>query len=373
MQDKSVDNKSQNFRLVSLDITRGIAIFFMITYHFFTWWINIELDYDLMVVFQIWGHLSAPLFLMILGISQVFSFHSRKLRGFSEKESRNYIIKRLIWFFLISIVMNIFLEFNHLITNFFTIFAWHIFQILLFTTLILYIIRKLPIYAKIIFMKSIYILNLIIRPLLNVPFLGMPYILEFNSIQNVMGGLLFNGLFSPLPFLIYGILGSIIGDLYLKIKENNSDLDKFWKYILFFGVITAVAACLIRPYLYTDYLGTRFIWFVRESYSATIFNMGLSLLIFFAIYFLIEVKNKNNIVFRQLKLFGKQPLTIFVFHYILGAFIFALFPIPLIRSMNLIQYAIMTAIFFISWNILLIYWYKKKFQYSLDWLIKTYS
>ncbi|MHA1798907.1 MAG: heparan-alpha-glucosaminide N-acetyltransferase domain-containing protein, partial [Candidatus Helarchaeota archaeon] len=289
------NQNSKKFRLNSLDVTRGFAIICMITFHFITWWIDPYLDYDLMIFFQITGHLAAPLFLMILGMSQVFSLHFRKLNGHSDKEIQIHMVKRLAWFFLISTIMNLFLEFNYLQDNLLTIFTWEIFQILLFTTLILYLIRKVSIPVRIALIIIIYFLNILIRNLLNVSFLGIFCELEFNSLQNIVRGLLFNGLFSPLPYLIYGILGSILADFYLSIRENKIKIDDFWKYILISGGIIMITSVFIEtPPLYTSMWGTTFIWLVRETYSATLFNIGFSLLVFGLFYLIIETKNVNN-------------------------------------------------------------------------------
>jgi len=372
-----MENKVEKFRLNSLDILRGLALLLMIVSHFSYWLVDTSKDFDLMPFFNIIAYIACPLFLIILGIGQAFSMHFKKIDGVTEREIGIHILKRSGWFLLLSFAFNIGLELNNIQINPIAILSWQIFSIILFSTVFLYIIRNLPIKFKIILIGIVFFLNVALHYLLNVSTMTNQYILNFTNGFDVISALLFNGHFSPFPFLIFGILGSIIGDWYLKIKKEGTDINQMVNYLLIFGIIFIIVGVLIEPYIFVDTAGVHFYFMIRATHSSTLFNIGLGLVLVSIFIFIVEIKNKGQKIFEPLKRFGKSSLTLVIAHTVLiigtGSFLEIIWGMPIFRALGWLEYSIILMGFLIGWSILLVFWRKKDYKYSIDWLVKKYS
>ena len=121
-------------RIVSIDILRGFTVFLMILFHIFMEWMNwTPRDYglfrDIMVFFD---YLAPPFFLIISGMAYFFFISIKTNENISKSLIFFEVIKRSLFIFVVTTVLQIGMEFvfNIELTK---VIYWSIFQIIGFS------------------------------------------------------------------------------------------------------------------------------------------------------------------------------------------------------------------------------------------------
>ena len=391
----SPDSKVHRFK--SIDLLRGLAVIFMLQFHFANVFV-IRSHLEPIAIIHYLGIISAPIFLTVVGISVVLSVNNRKKRGESEEEIKTHIITRA----LIIIVLHFLLSSS--IFGLHTIWGWGILSLIGVSIIIAYALTKCS--AKTIWICAfgVVIISPFLRVLLNYQ-IDAAFIFNFQTflaisksdnvwafltlaIINPSESFLFITTYSPpwdilafiravlvtpgfptLPHLFFVILGVWLGNsilTHIEHRENNS----FLKKTTILGIIFLICGLLLEATssLYTLTPADQMVG--NTGYN--LWTMGIVFLCFVFFYWIQDIKGKNNRIFNIITFFGDISLTILFIHAFFGWYI-----LPILGGPNNIslfsQYIISLAFYCTIW-ILGSLWKKyKKFKYSLKWIIGNLS
>ena len=367
-------------RIDSLDITRGLAMIFIILLHCCLAW----LDHNVVFIAaagQIFLEFLGPaMFIILSTISVVFTV-KRKQGKIPARVMRNLIFMRGFFIIIIGFFYNLF-SLN--------IWGWNILMFIGFGQIFTYYALKLKIIPRvliglvILFSSEIirdffwiaqndnifyWIINFIISspqpevtllPWLSVCFIA-PVFGEF--IYNTMNQgteEAYKRLFRL--FLIAGVLIVIMGMLLGFEQKNATDLLYLsdFEYISSYPYINLLVMWNAQPFGPITGL-VKFL--ITGTYSNVLYNLGLDLITIAIIFYLIDIKRKDNIFFRMLKFYGKASLTLFLIEYLF----FPLF----IRNFSILDFLTTVFPFMEFLGILTFVWYRygKGGIGSLEWLV----
>ncbi len=203
-------------RYLSIDILRGLAILTMIQVHAVDHLSrrNPYPDY-LNTASQIPGHLAAPLFTLVAGLSYALWLGAQERFGLSTDEIVKYSLRRGLFVFLLGFVVNVFVWLPD------STFDWDILQSIGGSAIILVAVRNWRPRTLI----AIAIVILLVTPPLRQLF-------DYDSYWNVTGeftyqtkfgpvllGFFLTGYFPLLPWLLYPLVGFALGRLYYRDEK----------------------------------------------------------------------------------------------------------------------------------------------------------
>ncbi len=308
-------------RLKSVDLFRGMCIFYMTIGHMIEWWVS-ESNYWL---YEIIWNFGAPVggggFLLVSGMSAAISYRSRLLKleqseGTSKKDIRNEYMLRALLILLISFIWNISAVLSGLVDmGIKGIWLWFVIQTIAISLILAFPFFKVPKNIRVILGFSIWIANEFI----------FIWLLPFQD-QSNMGGILFyilynepkqNVILGYFPFLLMGtVIGELLFEIFLieDVEEQKQMLKKKLflpsiiggTFLILFGVI----------FLFPNFVS-------KETFSSHIFIFGIELI---TITFLVWLKDYKNVEYKKsyrlLYYYSYYSFTIFLAHNLL----FFLFP-----------------------------------------------
>jgi hypothetical protein len=176
-----------------------------------------------------------------------------------------------------------------------------------------------------------------------------------------------SGKYEPLfPYLGTAFIGAIIGISIVRPDHPS----RFPLKLFGAGVLVKVIG------LSFHFMGLTFYPFVRYNFYWYIFTLGGQLMVLALAVYILEYNHGANFILKYttvVRRWGVISLTIFLFQILRvpPIVLFALFPswnTLAFQQLNLWQSIIVTIVVMIYWDLVIRYWSKYKFKYSLEWI-----
>ncbi len=331
-------------RFKTIDIFRGLAMFYMIGGHLMDWWIQPESRWLWYLIIFLCSWVGAAGFLFVSGISSIISYRkgilmAEKSDVFTKEMVKNGFIFRALLIVLIGLIFNTCIAIA--LMDPFYIWTWFILFTIGISLLLAVPLLNSSKMTRICISGISWILNHLLFSILSVydgqfNFFGILYhILYHSPDQDIVLGFF--------PFLLYG---TVVGDILFEVSNTKNPIERK----------SEIKNKLLIPSLAIGSILIFFgLWFWHPNYDVkvlthptnfywTIFSCGVQIIIFSVGIYLEEyVKTEKN--YRFLFYFSYYSLTIYLAHYLLffvplhgqlNAVIFWFFFIPIFIIMGLI-------------------------------------
>jgi uncharacterized membrane protein len=381
-------------RLDSVDILRALALIGMVICHYPIFLSSGE-GSDAMLYFLtnhlLGGDFGASWFVFLVGLSQVLSV---KKRAPDQGQNDRRVVIRGTAIFILGLL------FLLVIQGYGEMWDWDILTFIGFMTIVLLYCRRAPSWVLLLFCTAVLLATPLLRSFTDIAaFYGGEFVsvrwisdffpnLLFDPLKDYDGGpfvldnvtgFFLTGQFPLLPWIIFPIVGFIIGR---RLTENHLSSDTPFLIIIgvmftFMGIFTASAGSITPPFsVHEEHITP--LSFYPLSFSMNIFLLGVVLILFTVLWNIFDRqphKAANPSLFltycRQI---SKYSLTIYITH-------FALFFIPLrliqlstgkyyLRELTSTSTALGLAILLlILYYPVLKLWDKAGGEYSFEWLL----
>jgi len=353
-------------RFKTIDIFRGLAMFYMIGGHLMDWWIQPESRWLWYFLIFIGSWVGAAGFLFVSGISGIISYRkgvlmAEKSNVFSLEMVKNGFIFRALLIVLIALIFNTCIAIA--LMNPFYIWTWFVLLTIGVSLLLTVPLLNTSKMTRICISGISWILNHLLFSILSVyarqlNFFGILYhILYHSPDQDVILGFF--------PFLLYG---TVVGDILFEVSNTKNPIERK----------SEIKRRLLIPSLAIGSILIIFgLWFWHPNYDVkvlihptnfywAIFSCGVQIIIFsIGIYLEEYIKTKKS--YRFLFYFSYYSLTIYLAHYLL-------FFVPLHQQLNTITFWFFFIPIFIIIGLILRILYKKyKEKIALKTLIGIIS
>ncbi|MHA2246956.1 MAG: acyltransferase family protein [Candidatus Hodarchaeales archaeon] len=377
----------KSFYLATVDILQGVSIFLMIIGHVMLWWDpttdsrwpDINFPAALTIAIALPAH---PGFLFIYGFNVVNSL-LRKEKS-ERSETRFRLLKRTIIFFLIAEFCEgsaALVNRPELLLNF--LLTWELFHMFALSTLFLLLVFEFAWWIE--KQGNIDYKRVITALLSSFLLLTVLFFLLFHDytnrvgIQNVYVNLDINSILQRalfeygqnpvIPFFSFPILGGLLASFLDLPHERKNIVLKKAGVILIGGIsalITGIMFLGIERYVSTPMLYPASSSFVLITIG--ILSITTILLILFIDLKLLHSSQTVNKIFLPIILISKISLTIYIIHNV--AFVIPA-KSPIVRvfipsEIAIIVFGIFYSLFFV---LVAYFWQKRKFKYSLEWMI----
>jgi len=362
-------------RINSLDVTRGVAMMFIILLHFCLAWLDQNVVF-IAAAGQIFLEFLGPAMFIILSTVSVVFTVNRKKGKVPERVLRNGMFMRGLFIIIFGFFYNLFSL---------KIWGWNILMFIGFAQIFTYYALKLDKIPRMIIGLIILFSSELIRDFFwiaqndNIFFMLINFIISSPQPEITL-----------LPWLSVCFIAPVFGEyMYEVMIEGTEEAYKHLvKVFLLIGISIMLVGIIIglEQKTFTDllynpegsypYVNLLKMWNVQPfgpitglvkflitgTYSNVLYTLGLDMFTIGIIFYFIDIKKKDNSFIRMLKFYGKASFTLFLIEYIF----FPLF----IRSFSVLDF--LTTVFpFIGFLGILTYlWYKygKGGVGSLEWL-----
>jgi len=283
-------------RFESIDFLRALAIISMVEVHMMIFLPLYTQKQNLLFAALNWfGHLAAPLFLFVIGVSLTISVSRRK------KQALSHVLKRGIFIFLAGLLF--ILIWNPDILHYIGLFI-----------IISYFLLKLNKPLRI----ATGILAIILAPILLM-------FIDYNSGWQIIGlklanlwtlkgfftNLIINGFYPLLPWIVFPIIGTVVGEYFLTAVKKKKEIE-FASITISIGMILTVIGFLIH------FLSPIKIDFYPASISYMVLFLGICLLLTGFFFWLLDIKKGFAEYLRPITFMGTVAFSVYVFHVIIG-------------------------------------------------------
>ncbi|MHA2181167.1 MAG: acyltransferase family protein [Promethearchaeota archaeon] len=329
-------------RLKSIDIFRGLCMFWIVLTHLIDWWLKSEFIWLHRITVMIFDSFGASGLLFISGVSIALSYRNKlnkvnTTEGYSLRTVRNSYLLRGVFFFILALLYNIFIAISLMDPKW--IWTWFVLLTAAVSLIISWPLLKTSKLLRIILGCILWIANPVIV-----------YILLPHEGTLSLYGILFHIFYSgihlvPLivffPFFLFGtVIGDVLFDTFHSDSSRNIKRKSFgYNYLIPSIVIGALLIVFGVLYEYPRYL-------FRESFSWVIYSLGInivliSLLLSVEVFEIIKTKKSYKLFFY----FSYYSLTIFLTHNFLH-FLF-------LNQLSLIDFWLFTGAVFILMSLVL--------------------
>jgi uncharacterized membrane protein len=381
-------------RLDSIDVLRALALIGMVICHY-PIFLSSGDGTDAMLYFLtnhlLGGDFGASWFVFLVGLSQVLS---AKKRGVDQGQNDSRVVIRGITIFILGLL------FLLIIQGYEEMWDWDILTFIGFMTIVLLYCRRASSWALLLFCTAVLFATPLLRSFSDIAtfyggqFVSVRWISDFFPnllfdplkdydsgpavLDNVIGFFL-TGQFPLLPWIIYPIVGFIIGR---RLTENRLSSDTPFLIIIgvmftFMGILTAYAGSITPPFsVHKEYITP--LSFYPLSFSMNIFLLGVVLILFTVLWNIFDRQPdkavKPGLLLTYCRQISKYSLTIYITH-------FALFFIPLrliqlttgkyyLRELTSTSIALgLAVLLMILYYPVLNLWDKAGGKYSFEWLL----
>ena len=329
-------------RLKSIDIFRGLCMFWIVLTHLIDWWLKSEFIWLHRITVMLFDSFGASGLLFISGVSIALSYRNKLNKvsttaGYTLRTVRNSYLMRGFFIFILAILYNIFIAISLMDPKW--IWTWFVLLTAAVSMIIAWPLLKTSKLFRIILGCALWIANPVIV-----------YILLPSEGTLSLYGVLFHVFYSGIhlvPLIVFFpffLFGTVIGEaLFETINSDPSAKNKRksfgYNYLIPSIVIGTFLIIIGVLYEYPKYL-------FRESFSWVIYSLGInivliSLLLSVEVFEIIKTKKSYKLFFY----FSYYSLTIFLTHNILHFFIH--------NQLNLIDIWLFTSGVFILMSVLL--------------------
>ena len=381
-------------RFNSIDVMRASAIIFMVMCHFVIYLSHPEGDCQWIYLFanHLIGDFAAPIFVFLAGMSQAVSLSAQ---GPSQKffDARGIrMLKRGLLIILVGFILSI-LTFGP-----FALFEWDILPFIGVSIMILFLLRKAPLWTLVFLAFLAVFITPFLRELSGYsnywgslqdaagttqvfPGFLLDPVAEYRMnfvFTDVAKGLFINGYFPVFPWIAFPLIGYFVG----KIDLTGEPIGRFDGKVGILGLVSiTLGFCGL---FYAVSLGyhdptTKHIApfsFYPASTTLLLVQMGICFVFFYICRKLFDKDRQENFFIRYCRLFSKYSLTIYVVHYLL-----LLWPLWLAgflagdlqkyynNALSAPQALGTSVILLILFYYLLSWWNQKQGKYSFEWFL----
>lgn len=379
-------------RIISIDVLRGFALIGMVMVHFMIYFGNDASvgTWPYFILNHVLGDWGAAGFLMMMGMSQVLSKRKVTDNALLFKQA----LLRGVYLFLVGLLM------LALAWGPKQIWQWDILTLMGFATVVLFFCRFLPSWAIVTLSGLVLAVTPLIRgatdyvstwggKFISVPVISryLPGILldpakEYQVIwtpAKIAKGFLLEGYFPVLPWIVFPLIGFVIGR-----RISAGKLNKDLPFLAAGSLVLAVSSTLMalagrsRP---GDSIIKGFIApfsFYPDSFTMILLQLALATFVFCALYYCYDVlkKDKSKLspmqrIYTRTSFFS---LTFYFLHYQLIGWTLALVYLVsghylIFELMGAYQALLCGAAGVLVLEVLIFFWEKKRGKYSLEWFL----
>lgn len=339
-------------RIQSIDFLRGFTVLSMIIYHFFVYWVNNKNQNfgPFKEIFNFFGYLAAPFFLIISGISYYIFTRNKIEEELSKLKIFIEILKRALFIFILSTILQILFGFILEIHIEFIIY-WSVFQVISFSMILFYLIQ----FCKKDLRISLYLVLIIFIIILE-------FIIKANNLTFLY--LLVEGTFEFVPWASFFLFGLVFGDIFLSTSNKNMNIKLFTLIII--GICSFIFILIWINFSWFYYYNPYFFPFF-------IMIIGLFCILISVFYYLLDLKNLNFYLKESLNRWGRLAFSIYYFHFTVIVIGVLLFPILLSEVFNNgflpYHFIIILILFFILLELFTKMWQKYDYFLGIEWIM----
>lgn len=379
-------------RVISIDVLRGFALIGMVMVHFMIYFGNEAAvgTWPYFILNHGLGDWGAACFLMLMGMSQIISKKKIADKTLLFKQA----LLRGTYLFLVGLLM------LALAWGPKQIWQWDILTLMGFATILLFFCRFLPSWSILTLSGLVMVITPWIRgatdfvstwggEFIRVPVISryLPGILldpakEYEVVwapARIVRGFVLDGYFPILPWIVFPMIGFVIGRRLMAGK-----LRKDLPFLAGGGVLLAVSGTLLalsgrsRPgnSIVKGFVAP--LSFYPDSFSMVLFQLGLAVVVFCALYYCYDVLKKDKTKLSPLQQVytrtSRFSLTFYFLHYqLIGwtlAVVYLLSGNYLIAELTGAYPALLCgAAAVLTLETLIFFWEKKGGKYSLEWFL----
>lgn len=378
-------------RVISIDVLRGFALVAMVMCHFMIYFGNDGAadTWPYFILNHTLGDWGAAWFLMLMGMSQVIS----KIKADDKTLLFKEALLRGIYLFLVGLLMLV------LAWGPKEIWIWDILTLMGFATVVLYFCRFLPSWSIVTLSGVVMAVTPWIRgytdflstwgnEFIQVPVISryLPGILldpakGYEVIwtpAHILKGFLLNGYFPVLPWIIFPLVGFVIGRRLVagKLKRDLLYMSSGGAVLISTGIGLALAgrsrpdSSIIRGYIAP-------FSFTPDSFSIVLVQLGMAIIVFFVLYYCYDILKKGRRLSPLQRVYTRTSrfsLTFYFLHYMLIGWTLAI--VYLVSGHDLLcnlmgaYPALLCGIAgVVILEGLIFFWEKKLGKYSLEWFL----
>ncbi len=393
-QSDKVKKTATKRRIVSVDLLRGFLLTFMVADHFLLELGNSDAWGNPLLLFNdlglgIWG---ASGFLMMMGMSLVFSNKRNDQRSFSELHEKALI--RGAYIFLAGVLLSFITGGTE------RMWEWDILPLIGFATIVVFYIRKWPDWRILLLAALIIGITPWLRGL---PFFdnitavdfhemeamkkllpGMIYEIDsessliFTNFEGALKGFIVGGYFGVFPWIALSLVGFFLGR---RVVDGKFKKDIPW--VFTFGIILMILSVSIvymskgNP---TDQIASSYIvpfCIFPNTFSTIIYQIGITSAVLAVLYYIFDIKYKTTyhpgFIAKIFLRTSNYSLSFYFVHYlILDLPIIGLdyyFDIDIVQSLGTVSVIIAAIVALSILQIMVILFNKYNGKYSLEWLM----
>jgi hypothetical protein len=344
-------------RIKSIDILRGLCIFYMTFGHLVSWWISQADDWLYELIWNYGAPIGGAGFLLVSGMSASMSYKRNKLKAqnsqvFKMNKARNIYMLRTMIIFLISTLWNFM---GTLFMGLSGVWLWFVIQTISISLLMAWPFLKTSRIFRIFICFVFWISNEFI----------LYWLTPYSDEQNILGYLFYflynspdqNVILGYFPFLL---LGTVLGDLFFEfnnledLKEKHTFVKR--KVLMPSGIYGSLLIIFSLLYKFPDFSN-------KTTFSSHMLIVGIQLILLtFLVYFKdFRVSNPHK-RFKFFEIYSFYSFTMFLSHHL---FYFLFQPI-----FNIIEIWFIIIPTLIIWTFLFRFIYNKWGKYaSIKFLI----
>ncbi|MHA1299038.1 MAG: heparan-alpha-glucosaminide N-acetyltransferase domain-containing protein [Candidatus Helarchaeota archaeon] len=337
-------------RIHSVDILRGLAIFFMIFVHYGQSWLNINSLILFTPYFFIPAFFGAPIFLVLVGISFSISAERRKL----QKNFKKHVFKRACLLIILQFLLNI------VIFDIKQVWAYEVLTLIGISTIVCYYLMKRTDLEKIVFVIISFLLVPILKDTFNDQIEIFTLFEPIWDLGKFFRASLFAYPFSFLPYISYMIFGTMVGDRLVRIRGSIKNELIFCKNLILFGFLMILIG--LGPRIFNSPLIDAY-----ESGLHICLTTGVVMILLSGLYWLEDVKKIS--LFRPFALYGQISLTFLIGHHFINKYFFY-YSFKVFKNLEIYPYLFLVSFLCISFWIIVYFWSIVKYKFSLDWIVR---
>jgi len=349
-------------RIKSIDTVRGFATVAMVIFHFVTWYLPQESQYEI-IRFAVSTLFATPLrfcFITIPAMGVSLQIHASKLKGIDEKIVRKSIIKRG----LILIIIQFFCNFLGL----YPVVIWNSF-ILSFvgiSIIVSYFVIQLSKRTRLILIILIVLLTPFLKFHFFYLFLQTNFIQNTWTVENFFYSMFLQVDFPIFPYISFSIFGTIYTEFMIDCFENKRE-EVFVKKSLIYGSIMIIAYFIFS--IFRSFINYPDFFLNRPTRMDFLFCCGSVMLWISIFYWIQDWKQQKTPAFVPFEILGMISLTTYITHYYIFQKIMDYIYDPWLnlKPYTIFQLFLIIMIIHIIYGILVL---RNKRKYSVEWFLR---
>ncbi|MHA1379116.1 MAG: heparan-alpha-glucosaminide N-acetyltransferase domain-containing protein [Candidatus Helarchaeota archaeon] len=340
-------------RVYSIDILRGLAIFFMIFVHYGQSWLDLNSVIIFSPFFYIPSFIGGPIFLFVVGVSFAISAERRK----NQDDFKKHVFKRAFILICLQFLLNI------IIFDFKQVWTYEVLILIGVSQIICYYFLERTDLEKIIFI----IITMLLVPILKDIF---HYQIEIFTLFNPIWDFgkfsrasFFAYPFCFFPYISYMILGMMVGNRLVRVRQNKQQEYVFCKNLILFGIILILIGIGFR--IFNSPIVDAY-----EEGLHVFLTTGIVMIVLSGLYWLEDVKKIS--LFRLFVLYGQISLTFLIGHHIVNKYLFY-YDYFIFKNLSIYPYLILVTFLCVAYWIVAYFWSICKYKLSLDWIVRKLS